>query len=156
MNDILGSFKVGDKVYFGRNFGEKTLGEVIKVNRVKLKIRQLDARGTYRSYPVGTVWVVPCNLCSKADATAPAVSALAALPALPVEPKSRRSPADIMRQIQGLYSSLSPENLSCDGELSMTQVRRRAASYRRQLAECFRELGRKVDEDEAYRTIPGR
>lgn len=143
----MSEFKVGDKVYFGRNFGEKTLGEIIKVNRVKLKIRQLDARGTYRSYPVGTIWVVPCNLCSKTESGSPAT------PAVCLPPK--RSEAEILQAIRGLYSALSPENLSCDGELSMTQVRRRAASYRRQLAECFRELGRKVDEDEAYLHLVG-
>jgi len=58
-------FTTGDKVYFGRGNGEKTLGEVVKVNRAKLKVKQLEARGTMRSYRIGTIWTVPPTLCSK-------------------------------------------------------------------------------------------
>jgi len=54
--------KVGQKVYFGRANGEKTLGTVLKVNRAKCKIRQEEQRGIYRDYRVGTVWGVPFNL----------------------------------------------------------------------------------------------
>jgi hypothetical protein len=56
--------KVGMRVYFGRSHGEQTLGEIVKVNRAKLKIKQLESRGTMKSYPVGTVWTVPASLCS--------------------------------------------------------------------------------------------
>lgn len=56
--------RVGDKVMFGRRFGEKTLGEVVKVNRTRVKVKQLEARGTMRDYPIGTVWTVPFALCS--------------------------------------------------------------------------------------------
>jgi hypothetical protein len=56
-------FNVGDKVLFGRTFGEKTLGEIVKVNRVKLKIRQLENRGTFRDHAIGTVWTVPPQFC---------------------------------------------------------------------------------------------
>ena len=55
----------GDRVLFGRTYGEKTLGEVVKVNRVKAKVKQLESRGTYKDYPVGTIWTVPLNLLSK-------------------------------------------------------------------------------------------
>ena len=56
-------FKAGDRVYFGRANGEKTLGEVTKVNSKRLKVKTLEARGDYRDYPVGTVWAVPPSLC---------------------------------------------------------------------------------------------
>jgi hypothetical protein len=59
----INDFSVGDKVLFGRGQGEKTLGEVVKVNRTKLKVKQLEERGTHRNYPVGTVWTVPPSLC---------------------------------------------------------------------------------------------
>lgn len=62
--------KVGQRVYFGRVYGEKTLGEVVKINRVKVKVRQLESRGTFRSHKVGTIWTVPPSLLSEADATA--------------------------------------------------------------------------------------
>jgi hypothetical protein len=58
--------KVGMVVYFGRTHGERTLGEVIKVNPTKVKVRQLEARGTMRDYAVGTVWGVPASLCTLA------------------------------------------------------------------------------------------
>lgn len=58
--------KVGQRVYFGRNHGERTLGEVVKVNPSKCKVRQLEARGTMRDYAVGTVWTVPASLCTLA------------------------------------------------------------------------------------------
>jgi hypothetical protein len=54
-------FKVGDKCFFGRPNGEQTLGEVIKVNPRKYKIRQLEERfgdGSKRR-PIGTTWTVP-------------------------------------------------------------------------------------------------
>ncbi len=61
-------FKVGDKVTFGRTFGEKTLGEIVKVNRVKLKVRQLESRGTFRDHPIGTIWTVPPQFCQPVGA----------------------------------------------------------------------------------------
>jgi hypothetical protein len=63
---------VGQKVYFGRKNGEKSLGEVTKVNRKNLKVRLLEARGTYRSYKVGGLWSVPPSLCWPADEGKPA------------------------------------------------------------------------------------
>ncbi len=133
-------YKTGEKVFFGRTHGEKTLGEVVRVNRVNLKVRQLESRGTFTNYPVGTLWTVPASFCSKADGSV----------SVP-EPKQARPEAEIIRDIRNLYSRLSPENLSCDGELPMSQVRRRAAAFRRQLQACFNELGRQVSEDEAYK-----
>lgn len=58
---------VGQQVYFGRRNGEKTLGEVVKVNGKNLKVKQLETRGEYKSYPVGTLWTVPPTLCTPAD-----------------------------------------------------------------------------------------
>jgi len=132
----------GDRVLFGRANGEQTLGEVVKVNRVKVKVKQLDSRGTYRSYPVGTVWTVPVSLLKRADGQGSAV---------PEAPKPKRAESVVMNEIRGLYCQLSPENLCCDGELSMTQVRRRSSALNRALRACFQELGRRVSESEAYR-----
>jgi co-chaperonin GroES (HSP10) len=74
------TFKVGDKVTFGRLAGEQTLGTVIKVNSVKLKVRQDETRGALRTYPIGTIWTVPPSLCRKVGQTsttpAPVVDAL--------------------------------------------------------------------------------
>jgi hypothetical protein len=64
------NLNVGQRVLFGRSQGEKTLGEVVKVNRATVKVRQLEARGTLRSYPVGTVWTVPVQFVELAPADA--------------------------------------------------------------------------------------
>ena len=61
---------VGQKVLFGRMHGEKTLGEIVKINPTKFKVKQLEARGSFRDYPIGTVWSVPASLCSIVDANA--------------------------------------------------------------------------------------
>jgi hypothetical protein len=229
----LNGFSIGDKVYFGRTHGEQTLGEVAGLGRTKLKVKQLEQRGTMRSYPIGTIWTVPVSLCRKAagaPVTVPAAAAPAP-PAAPVQgmddpkefarkaavlglpadclgqwielgrgkrvqivginlrrpeypvsvqgtqggrykltvfsvktglalagkpstapaPKTRRPEAEIMSDIVGCYGQLSPENLSCDGELSMSQQRRKAAEINRRLRDLQTELGRSVSEDEADR-----
>jgi hypothetical protein len=64
-------FHVGQKVLFGRTNGEKTLGEVVKVNPKKLKVKQLETRGQQRSHAVGTIWTVPPSLCTPADGSTP-------------------------------------------------------------------------------------
>jgi len=133
------SFKVGDPVIFGRGNGEQTRGEVLKVNRKTVKVKTTETRGTKRGYDIGTVWKVPFTLCHHAESTQPTAT------------KPARPESEVMRDIVGVYGGLSPENLSCDGECSMSQIRRRRASLNRQLRELEQEIGRKVSEDEAYR-----
>ena len=152
----------GDKVRFGRDNGEKTLGEVVKVNRSTIMVKQLESRGTMKAHPVGTVWRVRPSLCTPADGTmAPEVQArlkagqdrdFAFLRGMgqPAVPRTRTEAA-IMSDILGAYCELSPENLTCDGELSGAHVRRRAAALRARLQLLFREVGRTVSEDEAYK-----
>jgi len=151
--------KAGDKVRFGRDNGEKTLGEVVKVNRSTVMVKQLESRGTMKAHPAGTVWRVRPSLCTPADGTmAPEVQArlkagqdrdFAFLRGAPA--RSARPEKDVMADILGAYCELSPENLTCDGELSGAQVRRRAAALRARLQLLFREIGREVPEEEAYR-----
>ena len=57
--------EVGDRVLFGRGRGEKTLGEVVKVNAKSVKVKQLETRGTRKTYSVGSVWKVPHSLCER-------------------------------------------------------------------------------------------
>lgn len=142
--------KIGDKVYFGRDGGEQTLGEIVKINRVKVKVKQLDSRGTYRAHPIGSMWSVPVSLLTPAEGSAPPVLAKTA-PAASVPPV--RTEAEVLTQIRQLYCSLSPENLNCDGEISRSQAARRATTFRDMLRGCFRELGRTVSEEEAFRSV---
>ncbi len=64
------AMKIGDRIYFGRKHGEKTLGVVVKVNRTTVKVKTLESRGRLRYYAVGTVWKVPFALCSPAPSAA--------------------------------------------------------------------------------------
>jgi len=60
-----------------------------------------------------------------------------------------RTESQIMKSIQDVYCSLSPENLSCDGELTLTETRKREKQFNLQLRILFIELGRHVSETEA-------
>jgi hypothetical protein len=54
-------YKVGMIVEFGRPRGEKTKGEIVKVNPKKLKVKQIGTRGRQKTYREGSVWTVPKN-----------------------------------------------------------------------------------------------
>ena len=62
----LTGMKVGSLVIFGRPNGEKTKGEVIKINRKFVKVRQTEVRfGKGRTvlhrHSIGAVWSVHPN-----------------------------------------------------------------------------------------------
>lgn len=186
-------FKVGDKVIFGRSHGEQTEGTVVKVNPTKLKVRQDESRGSMRSYPVGSIWGVPPNLCRKVGQTTPVANALTltvgqtveyigfswaargnavikgvitkvghdayevygegrtqVLSHTAVKVASKRAFDIVKVQIAGCYASLSPENLTCDGERPRSQVQIIQAQLNRALKALFIEAGRKLDEGECY------
>jgi len=195
-----GNFKIGDKVLFGRNQGEQTLGTVVKVNPSKIKVRQDESRGTMRTYAVGTVWTVPPALCRLADGKTPVVPVADALTlkvgqtvefegfswaargtatvqgvvtkvgqgAYEVYGEGRTQvlqytqvkavaarPFETVKSVcLDVYTSLSPENLFCDGELPRSQVASRAAAYHRALKALFIEAGREITESEAYGMAP--
>ena len=133
---------LGQQVRFGRPNGEKTLGEVIKVNRTRAKIRQLETRGTTRVRAEGT-WNVPFSLIEAADDT-------------DAEPKAPRSQDAIVSDLRNIESRLSPENLFCDGERPAAQARRIERQLNRQRAELVRELGREPSLGELYPSLAGR
>lgn len=66
---------------------------------------------------------------------------------------SKRPEADIMSALCTVYSRLSPENLSCDGEASRAHMSRVRGECNRALRALQTELGRRVSEDEAYRAV---
>ncbi len=136
--------KVGMVVNFGRSQGEQTLGRIVKINSVKCKVEQLESRGTLKAYPVGTLWTVPVSLLTP-------VGGSTTTPVKPVA-SPKRPDAEIMTEILSCYSRLSPENLSCDGMLSRSAMARASAQLNAKLRELFKEIGRKVSEDEAYRS----
>lgn len=136
--------KIYMKVYFGRTHGEKTLGEIIKINPTKVKVRQLESRGTSKDHPIGTIWTVATSLLTPANQ--------GVVVQFPKVEKLKYNPLDadnpLLEALAGVYMSLSPENLTCDGELSRTQVRARESELRRKMKGIFIALGREIDESE--------
>ena len=64
-------WKIGMTVRFGRVNGEKTLGEIVKVNPKRLKVKQIGTRGRQKLHRDGQVWAVPKSLCEVvSDSTA--------------------------------------------------------------------------------------
>jgi len=155
---------VGMKVEFGRHGGEKTLGVVVKMNDKKAKVETTEARGRGGRSAAGTVWNVPYSLMEPAWTTADDEPVRSVTPPPPMPP--RVAPADepivfnpwgdiaeeyIMLAICRTYATLSPENLTCDGELPPQAVAKRAAGLHSRLGHLFAALGRRVSEEAADR-----
>lgn len=135
--------RVGMEVLFGRGNGEYTRGIIEKMNRVKAKVRTIENRGKTVS---GTVWSVPYSLMTIADGT----STPAAAPSISYNPFQDPVEALTLEAINIVYSGLSPENLTCDGEAPMSLVNIKKARLTKQLRGLFQVLGREVDETTAY------
>ncbi len=66
----------------------------------------------------------------------------------------KRTERDILGDIRRVYTSLSPENLTCDGELSPAVVKAKQRKLQDELRKLFAELGRQVGEGEAFLETP--
>lgn len=138
--------KIGQKVYFGNEFGEKTLGEIVKLNPTKAKVKTLENRGINGRSVAGSIWNVPYAMMTPESASAI------------TQPQTKRIQYNrfdllnnlILEAILSVYSSLSPESLTCDGERSPSEVFR----VRKQLEEKLRYLclayGENVSEEQIY------
>lgn len=58
--------------------------------------------------------------------------------------------AELLDKFRRIENQLSPENLSCDGELRPTEVRRRASILNRERAAVIDELGYEPSWNELY------
>lgn len=151
MNDQ--NFKREDIVSFGRPNGEQTLGKVLQVNAKSLSVAQLEERGVTRVRGAGVKWRVARSFCRHAtDEEKARVADVADAPSLArcAAPAEKRPDAQIMLDIRRCYTGLSPEYLFADGERSRSAAMRLKGRLNAELARLFRELGRKVTEDEAY------
>lgn len=146
------------KVFFGRTRGEKTLGKVKKCNPTKAKIETLEHRGNGRGCEPGSIWNVPYELIEPADesdvAEAPSAKRLLAkcsaddpIPSFDLLPGTNYH---ILSAILCIYNDLSPENLCCDGEISVGEARKKADRLRRKLQALFTAYGREVSETAAW------
>lgn len=137
---------VGTRIYFGRRNGEKTLARIFKVNRKTYGVETLEERGTNRHYPVGSRWKVPHGCCWLAEDGKPSRVTRRETVAV----KSGRTDEEILRDIRRVHCALSPENLHCDGEISVSAARRKGARLRRELRALEKELGRRPTDAEIY------
>ena len=62
----------------------------------------------------------------------------------------KRTEDEIMSDISGCYAELSPENLTCDGECSPSEVRSRERDIMRRLKALQEEIGRPVSEEATW------
>jgi hypothetical protein len=147
------------KVMFGKPGCQQTLGEIVKLNPTRAKVKALQARGHGRGGVVGAVWDVPYGLITRAvdlldEMTPPHEESQRVLEAIVDTPISYYEFSDkniIMEAIVDTYNRLSPEWLTCDGELSRTQVNARAKELNRRLKGLFIAMGRDVSESAALK-----
>jgi len=59
----------------------------------------------------------------------------------------KRTELNILEDIRRVYTSLSPENLTCDGELTPAVVKAKQRRLQEELRKLFTELGRQVGEE---------
>lgn len=61
---------------------------------------------------------------------------------------------DLKRKFLDIYAALSPENLTCDGELSKSQVDRKLRMIQTEFKALVKEAGYEPSESEAYSWLP--
>jgi hypothetical protein len=144
------NFRVGQKVVFGRERGEQTRGTIVKINRLKLKVRQDEPRGTR---PIGTVWGVPPSLVCAVDGAPVEKVAPPVQPVAPITDYWLRENQCALQITAHVYCMLSPEAATCDGERPMSEVRRWCAAWNRKLEACFVLLERRIDESACYKLL---
>lgn len=138
------------RVYFGRTNGERTLGEIVRVNPSKAVVKTLEERGNGRGGYVGAEWKVPYSLMTPASANASPGS----VPAPVTPPKLSYHPFDrnhhILMAILCVYAELEPESLTADGERTMSDQRRIMAECQRKLKGLFMAFGREISSEDIF------
>ena len=158
-------FYKGQIIVFGRTCGEQTLAKVIRVNQRTLSVVTLEERGASARKGAGRKWRVGPSLCraaTEAEIERSGASQASARSARrdkakrraamrrPIAPSRRRSEDEILHDLRRVECNLSPENLTCDGELPQYQVRRRAAKLNRERRALVAELGREPTDAEIW------
>ena len=160
--------RIGMIVEFGRENGQHTKGVVIKMNPKKAKIRTIESRGAGRGSQAGSLWVVSYGvIVAVQDGTTeatiamqsfvqpnnPAVKAFAQAKSMADQPVPYTpfTHADnlILEAIYWAHMELSPENLSCDGELPVHVVNARRSKLNARLTHLYKAFGREVGENAA-------
>jgi len=165
--------RVGMVVEFGRENGEWTKGEIVKMNPMKAKVKTLEQRGNGRGSQVGTEWGVPYSMMRPLIGTQEVLDFLKSAPQIPCPYGEDHPSGDchhlktdtpipynrfqdhaeqcILEAIVATYSQLSPENLTCDGELPRHVVMANYSKLNARLQSLFKAYGRSVSESVAYK-----
>lgn len=141
---------VGMRVIFGRGNGEQTLGEIIKINPTKAKVKTLESRGNGRGSMAGTIWSVPYSLMTPEGGCAVPQQDPSDLP-IAYNKFIQYGDRCIMEAIVDTYNRLSPEFLTADGERPVSQVVALRNKLNARLRALFQALGRPVSESVAYK-----
>lgn len=131
------------KTFHDYETGQVCHGLLVKPEEVA-RLKKLGTTGSAGKYPShfderGTVWN-PAKVYFYMDKiTGPGQ---AEAPAQAVEPGSKRPDAMIIADLRRVDNALSPENLTCDGELSKSQVATRLRGLKAEQKKLTKELGR--------------
>lgn len=143
-------FLEGDKVYFGRENGQRTLGVIKKKNPKRAVVEILEQRGIGKGSEIGSRWNVAYEAMEHAliaDATqrVQKVVEVKKLTYNPFDPDN-----GILEEILGCYNGLSPECLTCDGEASASHIRHQSAVLHRKLKYLQLAIDKQVSETQAF------
>lgn len=163
--------QLGLPVIFGRENGQKTRGFIVKLNNKTAKVRTRESRG--RRSESGTDWSVGYSLIqpdphdseivdfeqrrrrrrrrnsrpAQNNFNEPSIETrVAAIVYCPFNYIENHA----MEGVVACYSALSPENLTCDGELSRSQWVPKSRKLNKQLKGFFEVIGHQIDESLAY------
>lgn len=157
-------------VEFGRKTGERTKGIIVKMNPKKAKVKTIESRGSGRGGDVGSQWGVPYSMMfavrdavtetsvvmqSFAQPENTAFKAFAQAKSVADQPISYspfQSHAEqlILEAINSVYNELSPENLTCDGEVPAHLVYAKRSKLSTRLNYLCKAFGREISETVAW------
>lgn len=148
----------GDVIQFGANirptYCRGLLATVVKANDKSVTVRCPNNHAYGRFAGSGGVRV-PVGLIARKVSADEAAAHKAKYAPQPERPRVTNGtvaalPAALKEQFLQLASQLSPENLTCDGELSRAAVANRRKSLQRQWNALEQRIGRKVTESEVW------
>ena len=137
---------IGMRVRFGNPNGEKTVGEIVKLNPKNAKIKTLEKRGN-RNYS-GETWNVSYSLLYPATGDIVQHNAVDS----PIKYNQFDPPEDqlILEAILQCHIALSPECLTGDGELPRNVIQQRYRELTLKLTRLQEAYGRPVSESVAW------
>jgi hypothetical protein len=151
-------FLEGDKVYFGRENGQRTLGIIHKKNPKRAKVKLLEKRGHGFGSEIGSVWNVAYGAMEHAEDTfvmkvGGVEQRLDVRQPEPLKYHPFDEDNGILMEILNCYNGLSPECLTCDGEASASRIRQQSAKLNRKLKYLQLAIDKQISEEQAYQWI---